>query len=180
MGKLKATLMDEAAVNRALTRIAHEMLEKNGGCDGLCLVGIRRRGEPLAQRIAEKIEAIEGKAVPVGVLDITLYRDDLSPAFGDMPKVNATRVPFSVTGQRVVLVDDVLFTGRTARAAIEALFQMGRPALIQLAILVDRGHRELPIRAEFVGKNVPTSRSELIAVKVPPIDEITSVEIWDL
>ncbi len=180
MGKLKATLMDEAAVNRALTRIAHEMLEKNGGCDGLCLVGIRRRGEPLAQRIAEKIEAIEGKAVPVGVLDITLYRDDLSPAFGDMPKVNATRVPFSVTGQRVVLVDDVIFTGRTARAAIDALFQMGRPAKIMLAVLVDRGHRELPIRADFVGKNVPTSRSELIAVKVPPIDEITSVEIWDL
>ena len=180
MGKLKATLMDEAAVNRALTRIAHEMLEKNGGCEGLCLVGIRRRGEPLAQRIAEKIEAIEGKAVPVGVLDITLYRDDLSPAFGDMPKVNATRVPFSVTGQRVVLVDDVIFTGRTARAAIDALFQMGRPAKIMLAVLVDRGHRELPIRADFVGKNVPTSRSELIAVKVPPIDEITSVEIWDL
>lgn len=180
MGKLKATLMDEAAVNRALTRIAHEMLEKNGGCERLCLVGIRRRGEPLAQRIAEKIEAIEGKAVPVGVLDITLYRDDLSPAFGDMPKVNATRVPFSVTGQWVVLVDDVIFTGRTARAAIDALFQMGRPAKIMLAVLVDRGHRELPIRADFVGKNVPTSRSELIAVKVPPIDEITSVEIWDL
>ncbi len=180
MGKLKATLMDEAAVNRALTRIAHEMLEKNGGCEGLCLVGIRRRGEPLAQRIAEKIEAIEGKAVPVGVLDITLYRDDLSPAFGDMPKLNATRVPFSVTGRRVVLVDDVIFTGRTARAAIDALFQMGRPAKIMLAVLVDRGHRELPIRADFVGKNVPTSRSELIAVKVPPIDEITSVEIWDL
>ena len=180
MGKLKATLMDEAAVNRALTRIAHEMLEKNGGCDGLCLVGIRRRGEPLAQRIAEKIEAIEGKAVPVGVLDITLYRDDLSPVFGNMPKLNATRVPFSVTGQRVVLVDDVIFTGRTARAAIDALFQMGRPAKIMLAVLVDRGHRELPIRADFVGKNVPTSRSELIAVKVPPIDEITSVEIWDL
>ncbi|MBR6185946.1 MAG: bifunctional pyr operon transcriptional regulator/uracil phosphoribosyltransferase PyrR [Clostridia bacterium] len=180
MPKLKATLMDEAAVDRALTRIAHEMLEKNGGCDGLCLVGIRRRGEPLAQRIAQKIEQIEGKPVPVGVLDITLYRDDLSPASGDMPKVNATRVPFSVVGQKVVLVDDVIFTGRTARAAIDALFQMGRPAKIQLAVLVDRGHRELPIRADFVGKNVPTSRSEMIAVKVPQIDNETAVEIWTL
>ncbi len=180
MGKLKATLMDEAAVNRALTRIAHEMLEKNGGCEGLCLVGIRRRGEPLAQRIAEKIEAIEGKAVPVGVLDITLYRDDLSPAFGDMPKVNATRVPFSVTGQRVVLVDDVIFTGRTARAAIDALFQMGRPAKIMLAVLVDRGHRELPIRADFVGKNVPTSRSELVEVRLPEYDGETGVWLMDL
>lgn len=180
MPKLKATLMDEAAVGRALTRIAHEMLEKNGGSEGLCLVGIRRRGEPLARRIAEKIGQIEGRPVPVGVLDITLYRDDLQPASGDMPKVNATNVPFSVSGQKVVLVDDVIFTGRTARAAIDALFQMGRPAKIQLAVLVDRGHRELPIRADFVGKNVPTSRSEMIAVKVPEIDGSTAVEIWTL
>ena len=179
--ELKACLMDEAAVNRALTRIAHEILERNGGCEGLCLVGIRRRGEPLARRIAERIAAIENRTVPVGVLDITLYRDDLSMAAeNDMPRLNETQVPFSVTGQRVVLVDDVLFTGRTARAAIDALFQMGRPAQIQLAILVDRGHRELPIRADFVGKNVPTSRGELIAVKVPEIDGYTAVEIWTL
>ena len=179
--ELKARLMDETAVNRALTRIAHEILEKNGGCDDLCLVGIRRRGEPLARRIAERISAIENREVPVGVLDITLYRDDLSTAVeNDMPRLNETRVPFSIVGKRVVLVDDVLFTGRTARAAIEAMFQMGRPALIQLAILVDRGHRELPIRADFVGKNVPTSRSELIAVKVPEIDGYTAVEIWTI
>jgi pyrimidine operon attenuation protein/uracil phosphoribosyltransferase len=179
--ELKARLMDETAVNRALTRIAHEILEKNGGCENLCLIGIRRRGEPLARRVAEKIAAIEGREVPVGVLDITLYRDDLSTAVeNDMPRLNETQVPFPIAGKRVVLVDDVLFTGRTARAAIEALFQMGRPALIQLAILVDRGHRELPIRADFVGKNVPTSRSELIAVKVPEIDGYTAVEIWTI
>ncbi len=181
MPELKARLMDETAVNRALTRIAHEILEKNGGCENLCLIGIRRRGEPLARRVAEKIAAIEGREVPVGVLDITLYRDDLSTAVeNDMPRLNETQVPFPIAGKRVVLVDDVLFTGRTARAAIEALFQMGRPALIQLAILVDRGHRELPIRADFVGKNVPTSRSELIAVKVPEIDGYTAVEIWTI
>lgn len=179
--ELKARLMDETAVNRALTRIAHEILEKNGGCENLCLIGIRRRGEPLARRVAEKIAVIEGREVPVGVLDITLYRDDLSTAVeNDMPRLNETQVPFPIAGKRVVLVDDVLFTGRTARAAIEALFQMGRPALIQLAILVDRGHRELPIRADFVGKNVPTSRSELIAVKVPEIDGYTAVEIWTI
>ena len=137
--------MDEAAIGRALTRIAHEILEKNGGCGGLCLVGIRRRGEPLARQIAQRMEAIEGKAVPVGVLDITLYRDDLSPA-GEkgVPTLNETRVPFPVAGRRVVLVDDVLYTGRTVRAAIDALFSMGRPACIQLAILVDRGIGNCP------------------------------------
>jgi pyrimidine operon attenuation protein/uracil phosphoribosyltransferase len=180
MGKLKATLMDEAAVNRALTRIAHEMLEKNGGCEGLCLVGIRRRGEPLAQRIAEKIEAIEGKAVPVGVLDITLYRDDLTPENAEkMPRVNETRVPFPITGRRVVLVDDVLYTGRTARAAIEAVIRRGRPAAIQLAVLVDRGHRELPIRADFTGKNVPTSKRELIEVRVEQYDGVQEVALLE-
>ena len=181
MPSLKARVMEEAAIDRALTRIAHEILERNGGCDGLCLVGIRRRGEPLARLIAEKISAIEGKQVPVGVLDITLYRDDLSPAAAeDMPRLNRTDVPFPITGKRVVLVDDVLYTGRTARAAIDALFQMGRPSQIQLAILVDRGHRELPIRADFVGKNLPTARSEMVAVKVPEIDGDTAVEIWTL
>ena len=181
LAELKARLMDENAVNRALTRIAHEILEKNGGCEDVCLVGIRRRGEPLARRIAERIAAIEEKTVSVGVLDITLYRDDLSMAVeNEMPRLNETQVPFPIAGKRVVLVDDVLFTGRTARAAIDALFQMGRPALIQLAILVDRGHRELPIRADFVGKNVPTSRSEMIAVKMPEIDGYTAVEIWTI
>lgn len=179
MLKMKARLMEAPDVSRALTRIAHEILERNGGCDRLCLVGIRRRGEPLAREIAQKIEAIEGKAVPVGVIDITLYRDDLTAVTADkMPRVNETRIPFPITGQRVVLVDDVLFTGRTARAAIDALFQLGRPARIQLAILVDRGHRELPIRADYVGKNVPTSHTELIAVRVPEIDGDTAVEIW--
>ena len=178
--ELKARLMDEAAVNRALTRIAHEILEKNGGCDDLCLVGIRRRGEPLARRIAERIAAIENQAVPVGVLDITLYRDDLSPAAeNDMPRLNETQVPFPIVGKRVVLVDDVLFTGRTARAAIEALFQMGRPALIQLAILVDRGHRELPIRADFVGKNVPTSHTEKIEVMTERYDGRNAVMLTE-
>lgn len=181
MPTLKAQLMDGQAVHRAVTRIAHEILERNGGCEDVCLVGIRRRGEPLARGIAQKIEMIEGKQVPVGVLDITLYRDDLSLIHEEkMPAVHHTDVPFSVTGKRIVLVDDVLYTGRTARAAIDALFQMGRPAQIQLAILVDRGHRELPIRADFVGKNVPTSRSEIIAVKVPEIDGDSAVEIWTL
>ena len=178
MLKLKAQLMNSQDVNRALTRIAHEILERNGGCENLCLVGIRRRGDPLAREIAAKIEKIEGKAVPVGLLDITLYRDDLAPADPEkMPRVNRTAIPFPVTGKRVVLVDDVLYTGRTARAAIEALFGMGRPAQIQLAILVDRGHRELPIRADFVGKNIPTANSEVVAVKVPEIDGESAVEI---
>lgn len=132
----------------------------------MCLVGIRRRGVPLAERIAKKICEIEGKHVPVGVLDITFYRDDLSHA-SDMPAVKPGTISFDVTGKRIVLVDDVLYTGRTARAAIEALFDLGRPKKIQLAILVDRGHRELPIRADFVGKNVPTSHNEVVRVQMP-------------
>ena len=181
MASLKAQVMDGPAVNRALTRIAHEILERNGGSDRVCLVGIRRRGEPLARQIAHRISDIEGRDVPVGVLDITLYRDDLSPASPSaMPQVHPSHVPFAVTGQRVVLVDDVIYTGRTARAAIDALFQMGRPSQIQLAVLVDRGHRELPIRADFVGKNLPTARREVVAVKVPEIDGDTAVEIWTL
>lgn len=173
---LKATIMDEASMKRALTRIAHEIIERNDGCKNVCLVGIRRRGEPLAHTIAENIEQIEHTKPPVGVLDITLYRDDLT-TIGDAPRLNQTNVPFDVTDQRVVLVDDVLYTGRTARAAINAIFRLGRPAQIQLAILIDRGHRELPIRADFVGKNVPTAQSELIAVKLPEFDQETAVEI---
>ena len=174
---LKAVLMDEAAVSRALVRIAHEILEQNDGQD-VYLVGIKRRGVPLAERIAGKIEEIEGRKPEVGTLDITFYRDDLS-CVADMPKVKGGDIGFDVNGKRIVLVDDVLYTGRTARAAIDALFDRGRPQKIQLAILVDRGHRELPIRADFVGKNVPTSHSEMIRVQMPETDGSTGVEIWE-
>ena len=176
---LKARIMDEASMSRALTRIAHEIIERNDGCEEVGLVGIRRRGEPLAKIVAKKIEEIERVEVPVGFLDITLYRDDLT-TIGDAPRLNHSSVPFDVTGKRIVLVDDVLYTGRTARAAINAIFRLGRPAQIQLAILIDRGHRELPIRADFVGKNVPTAQSELIAVKLPEFDGGTAVEIHQI
>lgn len=174
----KAILMDQKAMDRALTRIAHEILEHNKGCENLYLVGIQRRGVPLAQRIAERIGRFEGVAPQVGVLDITFYRDDLS-MLAEHPVVNSTSVPFVVNDKKIVLVDDVLYTGRTCRAAIEAIFDMGRPAQIQLAIMIDRGHRELPFRADYVGKNVPTSRSELISVKVAEIDGEDGVYLCD-
>lgn len=177
MVAFKATLMDEAAVSRALKRISHEIVEKNGGVKDLAVVGIKRRGVPLAEIIAENIRQIEGVNVPVGVVDITFYRDDLKH-ISDEPVLGGTDFGFDVTGKTIILVDDVLYTGRTARAAMEAVMSAGRAAAIKLAILVDRGHRELPIRGDFVGKNVPTSRDERISVKVPPVDDITAVELY--
>jgi pyrimidine operon attenuation protein / uracil phosphoribosyltransferase len=162
-------LMDEADVRRAVTRIAHEILERNKGGSGLALVGIAARGDDLARRLAVEIERIEGTSVPVGVLDITFYRDDIGMR-AEAPEVHETDVPFDVTGRTVVLVDDVLFTGRTIRAALDALVDFGRPRAIQLAVLVDRGHRELPIRADFVGKNVPTRRDDDVRVALREVD----------
>lgn len=166
--ELKYRIMDEAGVLRALKRMSHEIIERNNGCENLLLMGICRRGVPLAEMISENIENFEGVKVPVGTLDITLYRDDLDTPLSEPVVHDGGK--YDVTGKTVVLVDDVLYTGRTARAAMDALMRMGRPAAIQLAVLVDRGHRELPIRGDFVGKNVPTSRSELVAVNVPQLD----------
>ena len=177
--KLKAQLMDEAAMNRAITRISHEIAEKNKGVENIVLVGILRRGEPLAEKICANIEKIEGVAVPVGSIDIGFYRDDLTEVWTD-PKVRKSELPFDVTGRDVVLCDDVIYTGRTARAAIEAVFSCGRPKSIQLAVLIDRGHRELPVRADYVGKNVPTSRNEMIEVCLPEYDNETAVYLMDL
>lgn len=172
----KTKIMDSEAVDRALKRISHEIIEKNKGCKDLCVIGIRRRGVPLAERICNNIKNIEGQAVEMGMLDITLYRDDLSQKYID-PVIHATDIPFSVKDKKIILVDDVLFTGRTVRAAIDALISLGRPLSIQLAILVDRGHRELPIRGDYVGKNIPTSREERIYVCVPEIDDDGGVYI---
>ena len=172
----KAIIMEESAVTRALTRISHEILEKNRGATGVCLVGIRRRGAALAKIIADNIAGIENVPVPCGDIDIGYYRDDLS-GLENMPVFKKAELPFSIEGKKVVLVDDVLCTGRTVRAAIEAVFSIGRPAAIQLAILIDRGHRELPIRADYVGKNIPTSKTELVSVHIPPFDDDTSVKL---
>jgi pyrimidine operon attenuation protein/uracil phosphoribosyltransferase len=174
----KAQILDGEQIRRALTRIGHEIVERNRGTDGVLLVGIRTRGVPLAQRLAKVIERIEGVQVPVGVLDITLYRDDLS-SVAEQPIVSHTSMPVSVEGRTVVLVDDVLFTGRTARAALDAIMDLGRPARVQLAVLVDRGHRELPIRADYVGKNVPTSAKEVIAVRLRETDQDERVLILE-
>ena len=165
----KTVLMDSQGINRALVRISHEIVEKNKGVEDIVLVGIRSRGVPLAERIGEAIANIEGQKPPVGILDITLYRDDLSK-LSYQPVVRPTTMPVDLDRKTVVLVDDVLYTGRTIRAALDAIMDMGRPHAIQLAVLVDRGHRELPIRADYVGKNVPTSSKEIISVLIKEID----------
>lgn len=160
--KTKAVILDEKAINRAITRIAHEIIERNKGIKDVVLAGIKTRGVPFAKRLAQKIEAIEGGQVPVLTLDITYYRDDLS-RIADEPVLNENE-KYDIKDKIVVLVDDVIYTGRTARAALDALMDMGRPKKVQLAVLIDRGHRELPIRPDFVGKNVPTSKTEIISV----------------
>jgi pyrimidine operon attenuation protein/uracil phosphoribosyltransferase len=159
----KAQVLDDTGIDRALTRIAHEIVERTGGVGELALVGLRTRGVLLARRIAARLEAIEGQPVPVGTLDITLYRDDLGRK-GEAPVLRGTDIPFPVTDRTIVLVDDVLYTGRTVRAALDALIDLGRPRMIQLAVLIDRGHRELPIRPDYVGKNLPTARREAVQV----------------
>lgn len=176
--KVKSMLMDGIALQRALKRIAHEIIENNEGIGNVALIGIRTRGVPMAENIAKYIEEFEGVNVPVGILDITLYRDDLS-IISDHPVINSTEIPFNITGVNVVLIDDVLFTGRTVRAAIEAIMELGRPNKIQLAVLTDRGHRELPIRADYVGKNIPTSKSEVISVRLESIDNDEGVYILE-
>lgn len=173
----KARIMDETAINRALIRISHEIVEKNKGVQDVALVGIRRRGVPLARRMASYISGIEGILIPVGILDITLYRDDLS-SLSSQPVVHKTEIPFNISDKKIVLVDDVIYTGRTVRAALDALADIGRARMIQLAVLIDRGHRELPIRPDYVGKNVPTSRDEVVKVKLEEVDGENCVVIF--
>ncbi|MCI3920718.1 bifunctional pyr operon transcriptional regulator/uracil phosphoribosyltransferase PyrR [Paenibacillus sp. TRM 82003] len=176
MADTKTLLMDETAVRRALTRIAHEVLEKNKGVDNCTFIGVRTRGVYLARRIAEKISEIEGQTVPVGEIDITNYRDDVAGGHKGMPLPPAVDSQL-VVGRKIILFDDVLYTGRTVRAAMDALIDGGRPQMIQLAVLVDRGHRELPIRPDYVGKNVPTSKLEAIEVRLTEIDDKDEVTI---
>jgi len=176
----KTTVLDNAAIGRALTRIAHEILERNKGGENLLLAGIKTRGTPLAKRLQERILKIENIEVPTGEIDITLYRDDLEYARNDgNPKVKAAEFDISLEGRTVILIDDVLYTGRTVRAAMDAIIDQGRPSQIQLAVLVDRGHRELPIRADYVGKNIPTSLEEVVVVKLEESDQIDEVSIFD-
>lgn len=174
--KSKNVLLDQAAMGRTLTRIAHEIIERNKGTSDIVLIGIKRRGVPLAHRLAKRIEQIEKETIPVGALDITLYRDDLKE-YGEQAVVQESCFPCSINGKKVILVDDVLYTGRTIRAALDAIIDQGRPKCIQLAVLVDRGHRELPIKADFVGKNIPTSRHESIEVLLSEVDGCDEVII---
>jgi pyrimidine operon attenuation protein/uracil phosphoribosyltransferase len=170
----KAQLMSASEIDRTLVRLAHEVLEKTKDLDQLAFIGIRRRGVPLAQRLAAKIETLEKRKIPVGILDINLYRDDLTTV-DIKPVVSATEIPFSVQGKDIILMDDVLYTGRTIRAALDALFDHGRPARVQLLVLIDRGHRELPIEARFVGRVVQTTSNEIIEVKFQEIDSLEKV-----
>jgi pyrimidine operon attenuation protein/uracil phosphoribosyltransferase len=173
-----ALVMDADRMRRSLARIAHEILERNRGVDPLALVGIRSRGVPIAARLAAELKTLAGADIPSGALDITLYRDDLMHhAVGPQPLVRRTEIPFSIDGRHILLVDDVLFTGRTIRAALDALIDFGRPSAIQLIVLIDRGHRELPIRADYVGKNVPTSRQQNVHVRLAEIDGRDEVEV---
>lgn len=176
--ELKSVLLDEKAIKRTLTRVAHEIIEKNKGIENIILIGIKRRGVPIAERIALLIEQFEGIKVPVRSVDITLYRDDLT-SLNQQPILNNPELGIDVKGKKIILVDDVLYTGRTARAAIDAIIDKGRPQMIQLAVLVDRGHRELPIRADYVGKNIPTSGKEMISVELLEIDGRDSVSIFE-
>jgi pyrimidine operon attenuation protein/uracil phosphoribosyltransferase len=169
MRKLKAQLIDEQALERTIARLAHEILERNKGAGNIVIVGIRTRGEFVARRIAHKIEEVEGVTLKIGTLDITLYRDDLLGKL-EQPELKATEILFDISGKDVILIDDVLYTGRTIRAALDELIDLGRPRSIQLAVLIDRGHRQLPIRADYVGKNVPTSSNESIRVHVKEVD----------
>src|SRR5438105_4553633 len=170
----KSQLMSASEIDRTLVRLAHEVLERTTALDNLVFIGIRRRGVPLAQRLSKKIESLEKRSVPVGILDINLYRDDLSTV-SHAPVVNATDIPFSVVGRDVILMDDVLYTGRTIRAALDALFDQGRPARVRLLVLIDRGHRELPIEAQFTGRMVQTTDDEIIEVKFHEIDDMEKV-----
>ncbi|MGE5473762.1 MAG: bifunctional pyr operon transcriptional regulator/uracil phosphoribosyltransferase PyrR [Ignavibacteriales bacterium] len=179
MNKDKAIIMDRTAIHRAINRIAHEIIERNKGIEDIVLIGIQRRGVPLARKIAKMINEFEGTLPPVGILDITFYRDDLS-LLDEHPIINGTNIDFSLNNKKVILVDDVLFTGRTVRAAMNAIIDIGRPKMIQLAILIDRGHRELPIRADYIGKNVPTAMNEVVNVNLEEIDGVEVVTINEM
>jgi pyrimidine operon attenuation protein/uracil phosphoribosyltransferase len=174
----KSIILDKESMSRALMRIAHEILEKNKSTQNICIIGIRNRGAYLAQRLANYIESIENQKIPVGVLDITLYRDDLT-LIAEQPIVHKTEIDFDINEKILILVDDVLYTGRTVRAALDALIDFGRARSIQLAVLVDRGHRELPIRADFVGKNIPTSQKEIVEVRLEETDGRDEVVIME-
>lgn len=171
----KTQIMDERQVQRTIMRMAHEIIERNKGVEDVVLVGIRRRGEPIARMLAEAIQRVEGAVVPVGAVDITFYRDDLTHISKD-PRIGRADVPVDIQGKTVVLVDDVLYTGRTARAAMEAMMDLGRARRIQLAVLIDRGHRELPIRADFAGKNIPTAQTEFVRVSMHEFDD--EMNVW--
>ena len=177
--QLKSIIMDEAAVLRSMTRITHEIIEKNCGTRDIVLLGIHRRGMPLAAILQKNIMRFEGVEVPLGSIDISLYRDDLTE-LSDLPETGSSRIPCDIKGKKIILVDDVIYTGRTVRAAIEAVFHYGRPQSIQLAVLIDRGHRELPIRPDFVGKNIPTSHTEVVSVMVDEYDGKTGVALYQL